>query len=357
MRILQVITDTDRRGAQVFATDLHAALERRGHEVQTVALAPGAGHPALQVPVLGRRPRGWSTLRTLRSLARESDITVAHGSTTALACAIAARPFVYRQVSDTTVWAASAGRQWRVRRYLMRADTVVALSMETAQVLSSHLGIPSEHIEVIPNGVDVGRFGPASESERNQARARWGVPPELVLGVVVGALVPEKGVEVAIRAIAALPQVGLLVVGEGPERPALGSLAEAVAPGRVWFAGGVHDVRLALAAADLAVMPSLTESMPAVLIEVGLMGLAAVSTDVGAVGDIVVDHETGWLVTAGDLEGLRAAVDALVGDQAARLALGSAARVRCLERFDIDLIARSWETLLIDAVAASTRAR
>ncbi len=59
--ILQVVTDTDRRGAQVFATDLHAAFERAGRNVRTVALAPGATG-GLDIPVLGTRRMGLATL-------------------------------------------------------------------------------------------------------------------------------------------------------------------------------------------------------------------------------------------------------------------------------------------------------
>src|SRR5215469_13707106 len=128
--VLQVITDTDRRGAQVFAMDLHAALTRRGDRVRTVALAPGRTG-GLDVPVLGRRRLSLGTLRRLTTEARSAQVLVAHGSTTLPACAVVSAfsrtPFVYRQISDSLYWARSAGRRWRVRVELTRAARTVAL--------------------------------------------------------------------------------------------------------------------------------------------------------------------------------------------------------------------------------------
>src|SRR4051812_300012 len=116
--ILQVVTDDDRRGAQVFACDLHDALERREHVVTTVALAPGVVG-GLDLPVLGSKRLAYGTLRALRRLADRHEVVIAHGSSTLPACALglaASRtPFVYRQISDSLFWAPSRARRLRVR--------------------------------------------------------------------------------------------------------------------------------------------------------------------------------------------------------------------------------------------------
>ena len=126
MRILQVITDTDRRGAQVFATDLATAMQVRGHEVTTVALAPGKQGSPLDVPHLGTRQRGLSTLRLLRRRMDDADVTIAHGSSTLVACAVAGfprRPFVYRQISDSRFWANTLARRIRTAVALRRGKS------------------------------------------------------------------------------------------------------------------------------------------------------------------------------------------------------------------------------------------
>ena len=113
MRILQVLTDTDRRGAQVFATDLGHALSSLGHDVDTRALVAGRNEVALPVPVLGGSR--WSALGPLRQAGRRADVVVAHGSSTLIACAAvrltARTPFVYRQISDSRFWAGTIDRK------------------------------------------------------------------------------------------------------------------------------------------------------------------------------------------------------------------------------------------------------
>src|SRR5688500_4571606 len=103
LQVLQVVTDRERRGGQVFATDLAPALERLGVVVRTVALADGR-RPQLEIDVLGGKAKRLSTVRALRRVAKDYDVVVAHGSTTLVVCAIGLLgtgvPFVYRQISD-----------------------------------------------------------------------------------------------------------------------------------------------------------------------------------------------------------------------------------------------------------------
>ena len=73
----------------MFACDLADEMKRVGHEVATVALAAGSRKPPLDVRTLGRRARGIGTLRVLRRAMADADITIAHGSSTLLACSLA----------------------------------------------------------------------------------------------------------------------------------------------------------------------------------------------------------------------------------------------------------------------------
>ena len=117
MRVLQVVTDRDRRGAQVYATDLAPGLQNLGCAVETVALAPGNHGDQLAIDVLGPSRRSLATFRALRARARSFDVVIAHGTTTLPACAIALSgsgvPFVYRQISDPLFWAATTARRLR----------------------------------------------------------------------------------------------------------------------------------------------------------------------------------------------------------------------------------------------------
>src|SRR5438270_5385375 len=122
LKVLQLITDRDRRGAQVFALNLAVGLRALGSTVETVALGPGAHGDLLPVRVLGTRRFGFRTLNELRRTARHYDVVVAHGSSTLPASALALIganvPIVYRQISDPTFWASSWLRRLRVAAFL-----------------------------------------------------------------------------------------------------------------------------------------------------------------------------------------------------------------------------------------------
>jgi glycosyltransferase involved in cell wall biosynthesis len=340
---VQVVTSANRRGAEIFAVDLQAALRDRGWAVDTLALAPGWG---LDVPSLGRRPLAPRTLLALRRAARTASLVVAHGSTalpaSALALAGSPVPFVYRGIGDPAYWAGSPGRRARVRRFLRRAVAVVVVAPPAAQWLHERLRVPDERLWVIPTGVPASRCPPADSGRRQRARAALELPAEVPVAAIVGALSPEKNVALAIEAVAGSPPWHLVVTGDGPQRAELEAHAAATASGRVRFTGSLTDPGPAYDAADVVLLTSLTEGLPAVLIEAGLRGLPAVATDVGFVSEVVVDGQTGVLVDA-DRHQVGQALAAAHQDAAA---LGLAARAHCQRRFELDGVAERWDALL-----------
>jgi glycosyltransferase involved in cell wall biosynthesis len=349
LRVLQVITDTDRRGAQVFAMDLGRAMTAHGHNVRTVALAAGETVPSLDVCVLGPSRRSLRTLRALRRRMKDVDITIAHGSATGLACALAGfgpgRRFVYRQISDTRFWANSIVRRLRVAAYLRCATVIVALSEGAKTDLTEHLRHPGKRIVVVPNGVPLADFRVPTPDERAAARAALGLAPDAFVATYVGALVPEKGVDVAIAALAESEFV-LLIAGTGPDRSRLELLPGASRP-TVRFVGGLDRPFDAYAASDVVLLPSKGgDSMPATLIEAGFCGIPAVSTPIGSITDIVLQDRTGVVVAPGDVAGLRSAVDRLASNSSERHMMGAAARQHCLSMFEIDVVADGWVRVL-----------
>jgi glycosyltransferase involved in cell wall biosynthesis len=348
VKVLNVITDTDRRGAQVFATDLAEAMGRRGHDVDTVALAPGKSETRLDVQVLGPTRFSRATLRALHQSMRGVDVTVAHGSSAGPACAIAAlptQPFVYRQISDSAFWANTWPKRVRVAAMLRSARCVVALSEVAKSKLIEHVWAPADRIEVIPNGVPRGSFQPATTAKRARARQHFGIAAtDFVVGYV-GALVPEKGVADAIAAVEQLPDVQLLVTGDGPQLTQLQAFA-ANLESRVTFTGPATDVSLTLHALDVAVLPSRSEGMPASLIEAGFCGLPAIATGIGSVSEIVVDGHTGLLIPPGDVQALTGAITRLYDDPQLRTTLGAAAERHCIDRFEMTVVTDQWLSML-----------
>lgn len=345
--VLQVITDSDRRGPQIFSQELGEALKSRGRTIRTVALREGKTSNLLPVRPLGRHPLGPRTQRDLHREIRASRAVIAYGSKTLMACAAAAVgsgvPLVFRSVGEPQYWANTFSRYLRTRWLYNRADIVVALWPGSADVLTNRFGVPPHRIRIIPRGVSAQRFPRLDPESRAAARRRLSIDSSTPTVAYLGALSPEKNIGSAIRAVGRIPEACLLVVGDGGERNGLQTLAGRVAPGRVFFLGPVSDPASILAAADVVVLPSHTEGIPGVLIEAGLMGLPIVATSVGGVGEIVADGVTGILVPPGDESALTTALRTTLRDPGT---LGEQARQRCLDRFEISKVAASWDDLL-----------
>jgi glycosyltransferase involved in cell wall biosynthesis len=254
---------------------------------------------------------------------------------------------VYRQISDSLYWAPTPARRTRVRVGLSRAARVVALWEGAAATLQSHFGVRATKLRVIPNGVVASRFSPGDSSARADARRVLGLLDDALVAVYVGALVPEKGVDVAIEAVGRAAGAQLAVVGSGPDDSRLRALAARVAAGSVVFTGSVADPLVAYRAADVLVLPSRGgDSMPAVVVEAALSGIPTITTPVGALPEMVVAGETGEVLPIGDVDALAGALRNFASSPETARALGRAAQARALERYTMDPVAAAWARLL-----------
>lgn len=208
-------------------------------------------------------------------------------------------------------------------------DRVICISEAVRRRLLD-VGIPAERTVVIPDFVDCQRFDPALLP--SEARARPTV-------VTVGRLSPEKGHAALLRAMTIIvrscPEARLVIAGQGGQRSALERQVEAMGISRaVEFLGFMPDVRDVLAAADVFVMPSISEGLGVAALEAMAMGRPVVASNVGGLPESVADGETGLIVPAGDAGALAEAVVGLFGDLERARAMGRAGRERALAYFD-----------------------
>lgn len=159
--------------------------------------------------------------------------------------------------------------------------------------------------------------------------------------VSVGRFVEQKGQMVLIEAMArcAAP-VHLTLVGDGPLAPDLrAAIARHGLDARVTLSGWLDEagVRQALADAHVMVLPSFAEGLPVALMEAMASGRPSIATYIAGIPELMLDGETGWLIPAGSVEDLTRAIDAAAAMPSARLAaMGEAARLRALQRHDIE---------------------
>jgi glycosyltransferase involved in cell wall biosynthesis len=149
--------------------------------------------------------------------------------------------------------------------------------------------------------------------------------------------------------------VVLLVVGDQErERDPLPTetVARLAAGAGVICLGWHDDIRPALAAADVCVLPSHREGLPNTLLEAGASGLPVVASDINGCNEVVEHGRTGILVPVGNAEALHDALLALL-DLETRRAMGSAARQRVADRFDHAEYCRALEEYYIEALNSS----
>lgn len=245
---------------------------------------------------------------------------------------------------------AGCGRTVAGRRSAPRERGIKSLLEELVVQLADRVVVNAEALrpggraarrtEVVPSGVDTERFRPCT-GERAGAKRRLGVPPERPLIGTVGRLEERKGtmtlVEAAARlAAGAVPDVEIVVAGDGPLRAELARCAESLGiADRVRLLGDRSDVREVLAALDVFVLPSRTEGMSNALLEAMAMELPVVATAVGGTPEVIVAEASGLLVPSDDAAALAQAVERLVAAPELAVRLGGEARRRVEERYGV----------------------
>ena len=203
---------------------------------------------------------------------------------------------------------------------------------------------PESRVETI-------KYGLSSETETClvDGRAEFGISPGPLL-VCVARMTEQKGhrwLLLAFRAVVdEFPWATLLLVGDGPLRLQLEQLTEKLGlRERVRFVGWRTDVRAILPGADLFVLASEWEGFGLVLLEAMAAGLPIVATRVGAIPEVVLHAETGWLVASKNTAGFAAAIISALRYPKQMGAFGYRGRVRLQQEFSVERMVVATERL------------
>jgi teichuronic acid biosynthesis glycosyltransferase TuaC len=200
---------------------------------------------------------------------------------------------------------------------IANADRLIAVSEALKRALVD-LGAVPDHVEVLRNGVDLSMFGP---TDRRVARQSLALTRPTLL--CVGHLIERKGHDRVIEAMSRLPDFDLIIVGEGPEREALGNLARRVGVvDQVRFLGSRPHATLpeVYGAADALVLASSREGWPNVLLEAMACGTPVIASNIWGNPEVVQAPASGVLMEQNTPEGIARATRSLFANLPARAA-------------------------------------
>jgi glycosyltransferase involved in cell wall biosynthesis len=230
----------------------------------------------------------------------------------------------------------SAGRAAMARYLAVRRIIAVSRFVDASIVTS---GLDPSRIAVVHDGVPVPP--PLVAAQHAAAHARWGVGKNEFLLGCVGYLLPEKGQEVLLHALALLkerfPQCRLLLAGRGPYRAHLEGMARDLRiADRIVFTGFVEDVDSVYAALDLFLFPSLAEPLGSSLLDAMAHGLPVIAVASGGVPEILEDGKNGRMLLVGKPEAFAGAISRLLQNPPEAAIMGAAGRATVLSRFSDD---------------------
>jgi glycosyltransferase involved in cell wall biosynthesis len=232
-----------------------------------------------------------------------------------------------------------------------------SILVPTAATRASYMarGVPAESLHVLPDSIDVGRF---EQLDRRAARSH--IRHELGLGefeTVIGTicrLEPVKNLPVLIEAVAGLP-ARLVIVGEGSERARLAGLIAAKGlAGQVLLTGRRGDVPELLAAFDLFVLASHSETFGIVVAEALLMGTPVVATSVGGIPDITGEGAYAQLVPPGDPQALAEALRAVIEQPGLLRVKAQAGQAYVRNAFAVGVVAQALHGVYVKVAAGLT---
>ena len=210
-----------------------------------------------------------------------------------LAAALGVPFSVKARGSDIHLWGHRPGVAEQILAAGRAADGLIAVSAALRADMAA-LGMPAEKIRVHYTGIDLDSFRPG---DRAAGKAALGVDGPLLASV--GALLPRKGHDLAIAALNELPGATLIIAGDGPDRPRLERLArEAGLASRVRLLGPQPHAALPalFAAADVMVLPTVSEGLANVWVEALACGTPVVTSDVGGAREVIDAPACGRLV-------------------------------------------------------------
>jgi glycosyltransferase involved in cell wall biosynthesis len=373
IRVLLVTSSLHHGGAETMIASLFRSLDRNLFDVTLCLLkfrgAVGEelireGHTLVEFPRVDTPVIRYFTFRRLRSFVLENGFDIVHSHCTYSFIDSAICKIVGARFSLIHTFHFGNYPHYKVRYKMLEgvcarvAHTLVMVGQRQSDTIKKMYALDGRRLTTIWNGVVdiVDRNG-------SDLRARWLQQSRQLLIGSIGNLIPQKGYSELLEVADILKQSGhrakFVVVGGGPLESDL--KRECLARGLddvVEFAGYVDRASLcALPAFDIFFMPSRWEAMSVALLEAMAAKKAIVATAVGDNAVVIRDRVSGIIVPPGNPVAMAGALSELIDDQALRVRLADAARIRFEEKFELGCMVRSYENLYRTVRGGSERSQ
>lgn len=340
VRLCIVTNDLEIGGVQRVIVDLCAGFDRSRFLPEIVLVCGEGPHIGTMqqmgvtvhvVPCISRiafmkvpSPRGlYRLVRVMKS--RAFDVVHSHlffGNMFGRIAAIMARIPVIIATEHNTYLDKSLWRRLIDLLLAYKTSVIVTVTKAVADFTAQQEHIPRDRFEVIANGIDAGHYR-QSNFDHASIRRSLGIPEESLLIGTVGRLVPQKNMTVLLEAASAIfarhPNVSLLIVGDGCQRPLLEERAQRLGiASRVIFAGARLDVRPFLAIMDVFAHSPRYEGFGLVLLEAMAAGVPVVARAVGGIPEVVEHNRSGILIDDDSQKTLENAIETLLMDKDTR---------------------------------------
>ena len=367
IRVVEVLATGTNGGAQEHLHSLVTRIDQTRFDVSIVALSPGSAVRKLQragfdVLVIDEPDDAIAVGALAAHLVDvRPDILHSHmyraelvGTRAAIALAEVGhrRPYVVSTVHSSRIRSEEDREMLRV--LTPHIDQLIAVSTMIEQKLE-HEGRTGAPVRRIYNGVDLSRYD--HQEPCCTLPEEYGMEPGSQLVGVVARLEPEKGHPTLLEAwpavLRAVPDVYLLIVGEGSRREALEAMTrELRIAHRVVFTGRRDDVPAVTRALDVAVLPSYREAQGLSILEAMALSRPVVASNVGGIPEMITDGVTGLLVPPHDPDALSSAIVRLLRDHPFADTLGRAGHDLVHDRFCIDLMVDAVQQIYEDGARA-----
>lgn len=353
MKVLQLVTRRQYRGAEVFAANLSTELLKLQVEILFVGIYSPPQEP---LEVKGARNQDLhgnkkfisiSLVEKLSRLLKQEnpDIIQANGSDT-LKYAVLARivsgkriPIIYRNISMVSAWVGKSFLKEKFYRFLFsKVDFVTSVGNESINDLVRFFSYPKDQTRVIRRGIPI--VPEEKEASRKHVLQLLKViAPNSRLVVHAGNYSAEKNHEFLVEVFASLKKknssIKLLLIGSGERYEVISqAIRNSGLQDTIFQLGFRKDINLFLSAADLFVLCSKIEGVPGVILEAAVQRTPSLAIQVGGIDEVIKNDETGIILKGYDSEEFAARIIELMSDPIRLNKLGNNAFRHVLENFN-----------------------